>query len=328
MTNNFLERSDYGVIIFFLIVISTLLYLSPPILNEASNIGSYEEIDARTRPVGQVQIAEQIAENQISDVVQENDKGAGESEVVTITSGEKSSPNTKAEDLAKASCFTCHQTGLLDAPKVGNRSDWEKRLEQGFDVLVLHAQEGFNNMPARGGNPDLSDTEIENALLFMLAQSEITVPGKIIESLSSENTETEDAVTNPDESTPVESEQIDIKEEVALTEPKPQTEEPGNQAGEEVTSPPVAVVNMPSPGKDLYDNACASCHENGSNKSPRVGEQNEWIASMAKGTDALTKLVAEGPPSHPKFSESELTDIQIRNAIEYIMQQTYWPSFK
>ena len=333
MNNTYLERSDTGVIVIFIIAISTLLYFSPPILNVGTNIGPDEDIDTRTQPIGQVQIAGQITEDQTSDVMQGNYKDVSEPEVITTVPAEKSSLNTKAEDIAKASCFTCHQTGLMGAPRVGNRSDWEKRLEQGFDTLVSHAQEGFNSMPARGGNPELSDTEVENAILLMLEQSELTVPGKTIVTILPD---IKVAATDSGGSIDVKSEQGNGLEEVVMdTESK-------NQMGEtditlvrsdDQTTPSIeeqqeqTVVNI-SPGKEFYDSVCASCHKSGSNKSPRVGEQKEWIASFAKGIDALTKVVGEGPPEHPNDSKNELTDIQIKNAIEYILQQTFWPSFQ
>ncbi len=60
MNNTYLDRSDTGVITLYIFAISALLYFSLPILNDESNIGSDDEINARTRPVGQVQIAKQV----------------------------------------------------------------------------------------------------------------------------------------------------------------------------------------------------------------------------------------------------------------------------
>jgi cytochrome c5 len=331
MNNIYLKRSDiWGGIALSIIAISALLYFSLPILNKGSNTDSNEDIDTRTHPVGQVQIAEQ----NISSITQVNND-AVETELITAISVEEASSNSAIEDLTKASCFACHQTGLMGAPKVGSRSDWEKRLEQGFDILVLHAREGLNSMPARGGNPALSDTEVENAILFMLEQSELTVPGKTLASVPSATPKVEVvAISATDESPDVQAEQENGLEEVVTNnELKNQMEEPDttpdsfdDQVTQEIEEQQEQTVVKILPGKEFYDNICASCHKSGSNKSPRVGEQNEWTASFAKGIDALTKVVVEGPPSHPKDGESELTDVQIRNAIEYIMQQTFWPS--
>ena len=73
-------------------------------------------------------------------------------------------------------CIQCHSTGLGGAPLIGNRELWDPRIEQGLDVLVSHATNGFygkvGEMPARGGNPDLSDDEIRLAVRFMATRVE------------------------------------------------------------------------------------------------------------------------------------------------------------
>lgn len=69
------------------------------------------------------------------------------------------------------SCAGCHASGVLDAPKFGSKSDWEKREQQGLELLIKHALSGFNNMPAKGGNPTIKDEEIRAAVSYMLSQS-------------------------------------------------------------------------------------------------------------------------------------------------------------
>lgn len=73
--------------------------------------------------------------------------------------------------LYKAICSTCHDSGLLGAPKVGNAGDWGPRIGKGTATLYNHAINGFNSMPARGGSPDLSDDEVKNAVDYMISQS-------------------------------------------------------------------------------------------------------------------------------------------------------------
>ena len=72
------------------------------------------------------------------------------------------------EDIYKGVCASCHDTGVLNAPKMGNAGDWGARLDKGIDTLVDHAINGFNAMPPRGGNPSLTDEQIRAAVEFML----------------------------------------------------------------------------------------------------------------------------------------------------------------
>ena len=71
------------------------------------------------------------------------------------------------EAVYNETCMACHGSGALGAPKYGNKGDWGKRIAQGYDTLIKHATEGLRQMPARGGNPDLSDVEIARTVAYM-----------------------------------------------------------------------------------------------------------------------------------------------------------------
>lgn len=64
-------------------------------------------------------------------------------------------------------CAGCHDSGALGAPRHKEAGDWGKRLAQGYDTLLTHALKGFNKMPARGGDPDLSDLEVARSVVHM-----------------------------------------------------------------------------------------------------------------------------------------------------------------
>ena len=68
-------------------------------------------------------------------------------------------------------CKTCHEAGLAGAPKMGDKAAWAPRIAQGADTLYKHAIAGFTGktgvMPPRGGNPDLTDDEVERAVVYM-----------------------------------------------------------------------------------------------------------------------------------------------------------------
>ncbi|MGY0616754.1 c-type cytochrome [Vibrio sp. FJH11] len=61
-------------------------------------------------------------------------------------------------------CIACHASGVNGAPKIGNADEWAPRIAQGKDVLLKHALEGFNAMPAKGTCMDCSDDEIIAAI--------------------------------------------------------------------------------------------------------------------------------------------------------------------
>jgi c(7)-type cytochrome triheme protein len=71
--------------------------------------------------------------------------------------------------VVETACAACHMAGVLNAPKLGVAADWAERIKQGEDVLIKHAIEGFKAMPARGGNPGLTDDQIKAAVLHMVA---------------------------------------------------------------------------------------------------------------------------------------------------------------
>lgn len=68
-------------------------------------------------------------------------------------------------------CHTCHTAGLLGAPKFGDKAAWGPRIAKGTATLHQHALQGFNAMPAKGGNADLLDVEVTNAVDYMVSQA-------------------------------------------------------------------------------------------------------------------------------------------------------------
>ena len=72
-------------------------------------------------------------------------------------------------------CATCHETGMLGAPREGEPGDWQKRSALWQAVLMEHAKTGYFEMPARGGNSDLPDEVVNAAAEYML---ETTFPSR------------------------------------------------------------------------------------------------------------------------------------------------------
>ncbi len=66
-------------------------------------------------------------------------------------------------------CALCHNKGMLDAPRFGEKKDWKKRLPKGDEELTSNAINGLNNMPPKGGYKRvLGDDDVAAATQYLL----------------------------------------------------------------------------------------------------------------------------------------------------------------
>ena len=116
--------------------------------------------------------------------VRRDDTGATDAQVlarikpvgeVTLAGATSARASMSGEQVFQAVCKTCHEPGIAGAPKVGDKAAWAGPIKKGYETLVQHALNGFQEagkvMPPRGGNPDLSDVEVERALVYMANRS-------------------------------------------------------------------------------------------------------------------------------------------------------------
>jgi len=75
------------------------------------------------------------------------------------------------KEVVETVCAVCHRTGVNGAPRIGDRNAWAKLTSKGLTGLTVVALKGIRKMPPHGGNPDLTDTEIERAITYMINQS-------------------------------------------------------------------------------------------------------------------------------------------------------------
>lgn len=77
------------------------------------------------------------------------------------------------KSVFQKTCFACHGMGVAGAPKAGDKAAWAPHVAKGKATLYTHALHGFTGkkgvMPAKGGNPALSDTEVKSAVDYMLS---------------------------------------------------------------------------------------------------------------------------------------------------------------
>lgn len=111
-----------------------------------------DEIAARLKPVGEVCVQGQEC------------KGVAAAGAAAAAGAGRS-----ADEIINGHCNACHGTGLLNAPKIGDSAEWNKRAKEqgGLDGLLAKAISGFNAMPPKGTCSDCSDDELKGAIKKM-----------------------------------------------------------------------------------------------------------------------------------------------------------------
>lgn len=78
---------------------------------------------------------------------------------------------SSGEAVYNKSCRSCHDSGVMGAPKTGDKQAWEPLIENGMDSLVKNAINGIGKMPPKGGHSTLTDSEVKQAVEYMVDQS-------------------------------------------------------------------------------------------------------------------------------------------------------------
>ena len=65
-------------------------------------------------------------------------------------------------------CQACHNAGIANAPKLGDKAAWEPRLALGIDGLLASAIKGKNAMPPKGTCMACSDDDLKAAIEYMV----------------------------------------------------------------------------------------------------------------------------------------------------------------
>lgn len=185
------------------------------------------------------------------------------------------------EQVYTSVCAACHAGGLLGAPKLADKAGWAPRAALGLDALVASAIAGKGAMPARGGNPTVTDEEIRDAILHMTKDTGLD--------LESAQGDASDATT-----------------EEAAVETK-------------AVATPVAMVNTVT-GIQIYAKNCFVCHDTGVLGSPKIGDKDAWSARIAKGADTLYASAINGLASMPaRGGNPSLDDDAIKAAVDYMV---------
>lgn len=85
------------------------------------------------------------------------------------------SASQSGEEIWKGTCQVCHAEPASGAPQAGDKAAWTPRVAKGKEALYRSALGGLvgpkgTEMPARGGNPSLSDAQVQAAVDYMISR--------------------------------------------------------------------------------------------------------------------------------------------------------------
>jgi cytochrome c5 len=198
------------------------------------------------------------------------------------------------EAIVKATCATCHQAGVANAPRIGDAKGWAPAIKQGLQAMVANAIKGKGAMPPKGGDTSLTNEEMARAVVYMANQS----GGKFKEPPGPKQ---------PAKPAPQQTAQAPAADAKPAAEPKPAAE-----------AKPAA-----GDGKAIYDKVCFACHAQSIAGSPPLGDKAAWAPRIKQGTDAMVQSVVKGKGAMPpKAGNPALTDAEIRAAVDFMVSQS------
>jgi cytochrome c5 len=122
--------------------------------------------------LGQLALGERDPAPAVTETVEQRIAPVGRVEVAAVDPNAAPAAPKPASEVYASVCSACHNAGVAGAPRADDGDEWARRLdEKGLDTLVSHSINGFQAMPARGGNPNLSDEEVAGTVAYILEQA-------------------------------------------------------------------------------------------------------------------------------------------------------------
>lgn len=205
--------------------------------------------------------------------------------LATTAGGEKAAQGSEA--IYKATCAACHDSGVANAPKLGDKGAWAARIGVGLEKLAASGIKGKGAMPPKGG-ADLSDADFTRVVAWLANKSGASFKEPAAPKASAAPTAAAPAPATA----------------AAAPAPAPAAAAPAAGAGN---------------GKKVYEGACVACHASGVAGAPKLGDKGAWAPRLATGLDALTASVIKGKGAMPpKGGNTSIPDADIRAAVEYM----------
>ena len=202
--------------------------------------------------------------------------------------GDAAKAPKSGEDIYKSVCAACHSSGAAGAPKFGDKSGWASRIKEGQKRLVATAIKGEGAMPPRGGGGELSDLEVERAVVYMANQAGASF--KEPAAPAAEKTAAAATAQNK-----------------AAAAPTPEKTVAGAGATDKVD------------GKKIYETSCTVCHGTGVAGAPKAGDKAAWEPRQKTGANALYASALKGKGAMPaKGGNAALSDADVKAAVDYL----------
>lgn len=211
-----------------------------------------------------------------------------------LVMGDGTEPGQRTgEQVFNKICLQCHaaDSSIAYAPKITHNDQWAPRIAKGFDTLVNHAINGFQDkgqMPAKGGAMDLTDDEVARAVAYMINQSGGNA-----------------------------------------TEPPVKAAASGEAAADEGASDAPAASGNADQAKANFESKCVACHAANSNIpfSPKLGNKADWEPRIKQGKEVLFKHAIEGftnpkggmMPAKGGFTD--LSDDEVKAIVVYMANE-------
>ncbi|WP_286938743.1 c-type cytochrome [Achromobacter sp. UBA4530] len=235
------------------------------------------------------------------------------------------------EQVFATVCTACHTAGVAGAPKLGDNAAWAPFIKAGYDEMMKVALHGKGGMPAKGGNPALSDYEVARAVVYMANKSGASLPEPAAPA--------EDGAKKEGEAAPAAQAAAPAPAAPAAAAPAaaapaaaaPAAAAPAAAApaaAAPAAAAPAAAAPAPEQkaaavnpaGEQLYKTACFACHATGVANAPKFGDKAAWEPYIKTGMDAMVKVAMTGKGAMPpKGGAANASEDDIRAAVEFMV---------
>ncbi len=237
------------------------------------------------------------------------------------------------EEVYKAVCTACHDTGVAGAPKIGDKAAWAPRIKSGLDALVESSLKGKGAMPPQGGG-QFNDTEIARAVVYLANQGgakfeepQAAESADAAEAPAASEAAAPAAAAAPADAQPAAAAPAPAPAQAAPAAAAPAADAKSAEAAAPAAAPAAAEASTTqasaadlAAGEKVYKSTCGVCHNAGVAGAPKHGDKAAWKPRLEQGFDVLVKHSIDGIRAMPpRGGNGRLSDEEMRNSVAYMV---------